>query len=89
MHNHFKKYWPFFALTIAGCHFTSLCNSFFYLFLKVEFVGGPMCWNTRTFSASAGINCSKTELGSLVESENVAYCRYLEILNSCRWWCLL
>ncbi|GMP23921.1 hypothetical protein CsSME_00001359 [Camellia sinensis var. sinensis] len=21
---------------------------------KVEFVGGPMCWNTRTFSAAAG-----------------------------------
>ncbi|CAK9187150.1 unnamed protein product [Ilex paraguariensis] len=23
-------------------------------FLRVEFVGGPMCWNTRTFSAAAG-----------------------------------
>lgn len=22
--------------------------------LQVEFVGGPMCWNTRTFSATAG-----------------------------------
>ncbi|XP_059287827.1 phosphatase IMPL1, chloroplastic isoform X2 [Lycium ferocissimum] len=22
--------------------------------LQVEFVGGPMCWNTRTFSAAAG-----------------------------------
>lgn len=61
-YNHFKKYWPFFALTIAGhCHFNSLCNSFFYLLFKVEFVGGPMCWNTRTFSASAGKNCSKTK----------------------------
>lgn len=25
----------------------------FYLF-QVEFVGGPMCWNTRIFSATAG-----------------------------------
>ena len=24
------------------------------LSFKVEFVGGPMCWNTRTFSAAAG-----------------------------------
>lgn len=22
--------------------------------IQVEFVGGPMCWNTRIFSATAG-----------------------------------
>lgn len=25
----------------------------FYIF-QVEFVGGPMCWNSRIFSATAG-----------------------------------
>lgn len=27
----------------------------FPLYFQVEFVGGPMCWNTRIFSASAGM----------------------------------